>query len=64
MNIAHSPLTNKIYIVRANDKTEVTGAACFAVAEHVLATKQPIIVVGGGIPLYEISVKKIEPKNN
>jgi hypothetical protein len=69
LHVAVSPLTNIIYAGSisksgeywASNKTDVTGEACAAVAMHVLSRKDsPVIVTANGVPLYEITVKKIE----
>lgn len=67
-HIATSPLTNRIYIGHVlkdgqtwgEGKIDVTGAACGAVAEHVVANKDSVIVTVNGKPKYEISVKEIK----
>jgi len=67
LHLDTSPLTNTIYaghVLRdgrtwATGKQDVTGAACAAVARHVLANKQPVVVSCGGVPLYEISVREL-----
>ena len=41
------------------NKTDATGEACAAVAQHVLANGEPVIVTGNGKPLYEISVRDL-----
>lgn len=67
IHIATSPLTNRIYTGKVLKdgmtwgvgKTDVTGAACGAVAEHVLANGEPVIVSNKGVPVYEITVRKL-----
>lgn len=67
LHIATSPLTNRIYVghvlasgdVWAANKQDVTGAACGAVIEHVLANGEPVQVSVNGVPMYEISVRKL-----
>jgi hypothetical protein len=69
--VAQSPLSNRIYagylattakagISRWAQKIDVTGAACAAVAEHVLQAGSPVIVTENGTPVYEIEVKKLK----
>ncbi|WP_157726264.1 DUF7446 family protein [Xanthomonas citri] len=41
------------------NRTDVTGEACAAVAQHVLAGGGTIEVTANGIPEYEITVKRI-----
>lgn len=66
MHIATSPLTNRIYAGQMHDattwrkKTDVTGAACGAVCEHVENAGGTVIVNKNGVPAYEITVKKLE----
>lgn len=67
LHIATSPLTNTIYCGSVDkagtgwlsNKTDVTGAACGAVAEHVLAFGKPVEVSVNGKPAFEITVKRI-----
>ena len=67
LHVGTSPLTNRIYAGRvlkdnrtwAEGKRDVTGAACGAVAEHVIANKEPVIVNFNGKPKYEISVREL-----
>lgn len=64
LHIATSPLTNLIYagtILKdgctwAAGKQDVTGAACGAVAEHVVRAGRPIVVTCNGKPRFEIDV--------
>lgn len=66
IHVGTSPITNRIFAgtvlkcgtVWAN-KQEVTGVACGAVAEHVIANGGPVVVSVNGVPTYEISVRKI-----
>ena len=62
-HIACSPLTNRILVGVVNKegtafikKTDVTGAACGAVIEHVLANGGPVTVSVNGEPKYLIKV--------
>lgn len=67
IHVATSPLTNTIYagIILKDGQTwgpgkrDVTGEACAAVAQHVLANKEPVIVSSDGKPLYEIIVRDL-----
>lgn len=58
-----SPITNRIYAGRLDktgqywsSKSDVTGAACGAVAEHVIANGGSVVVSSKGVPKYEITV--------
>jgi hypothetical protein len=63
-----SPLTNTIYAgsvlkdgrTWGANKSDVTGCACGAVAEHVLAYKEPVIVKVNGIEKYKITVELLK----
>lgn len=67
IHVGNSPLTNTIYagtVLKDGqtwgvNKTDVTGAACGAVAEHVLANKDPVIATCNGKPKYEITVRDL-----
>jgi hypothetical protein len=67
LHVGTSPLTNRIYCGHvlkngqtwAANKTDVTGAACGAVAEHVLANGDPVEVSCNGKPTFRISVERI-----
>jgi len=67
LHIGTSPLTNRIYAGNVmkdgrtweEGKQDVTGAACGAVIEHVIANKAPVIVNMNGTPKYEISVREL-----
>ena len=67
LHISTSPLTNRIYIGHVlkdgmtwgQGKLDVTGAACGAVCEHVIAEKSPVIVSVNGKPKFEITVRAI-----
>ena len=64
LHVGVSPLTNRIFAgtvlkdgrTWGANKSDVTGAACGAVAEHVIANKGPVIVTCNGKPKYEIRV--------
>lgn len=65
LQIGTSPLTNRIFIGHvlkdgrtwAEGKQDITGPACGAVAEHVLANQGPVTVMLDGMPMYEITVR-------
>lgn len=66
LHIATSPLTNTIFAgTVAKDgcswsrKVDVTGAACGAVAEHVMAHGNPVVVTCNGKPAFEITVRDL-----
>lgn len=66
-HIGTSPLTNRIYAGHVlkdgatwdEGKQDVTGAACYAVCEHVLANGKPVIVIRNGKLKYEITVREL-----
>jgi len=68
LHIGTSPLTNRIYAGHvlkdgqtwAADKEDVTGAACAAVAQHVLKNDDPVVVTANGKPKYEITAKDLQ----
>lgn len=67
LHVGTSPLTNRIYAGHVlkdgatwgEGKQDVTGNACAAVAQHVLANEGPVVVSCNGIPKYEISVREL-----
>jgi len=67
LHVANSALTNTIFAgyIRKDGRTwgankrDVTGEACAAVAQHVLAFGEPVIVSSGGKPRYEICVRDL-----
>ena len=67
LHVAMSPLTCRIYaghILRdgatwAANKTDVTGEACAAVAQHALEAGGTVTVTADGRPAYEITVKEV-----
>jgi len=71
LHVATSPLTNRIHsgsVLKdgqtwAANKTDVTGEACAAVAQHVLANGQPVVVTANGVPVYEITVAALPPES-
>lgn len=68
IHVGTSPLTNRIYAghVLKNGRTwgdgvqDVTGAACGAICEHVIANCAPVIVNLNGKPKYEITVRDLD----
>ena len=65
-HVACSPFSNRIYAGRVDkrgrtwaSKSDVTGAACGAVIEHVLANGEPVEVSVKGVPTYRILVEEI-----
>ena len=71
LHVAPSPLTGRIYcghVAKDNrswlaNKTDVTGEACAAVAQHVLfrtgGKDEAVVVTENGKPKYEIKVTEI-----
>lgn len=68
LHVGVSPLTNRIYagtvlkdgMTWGANKTDVTGAACGAVCEHVIANGEPVVVTANGKPAFRITVEKLE----
>lgn len=68
LHIGTSPLTGSIYcgdvakdgMTWLSNKTDVTGEACAAVAQHVLMNDGKIVVTCNGQPAYEIIVKDLQ----
>lgn len=68
LHIATSPLTNRIFAGNvlkcgtawAANKQDVTGAACGAVCEHVMANGGTVAVSANGKPKFEITVRDVE----
>lgn len=68
LHIGTSPLTNRIFagtvlkdgMTWGANKQDVTGIACGAVCEHVIANKEPVIVTCNGKPKYEITVRDLD----
>jgi len=71
LHIGNSLLTNRIYaghvlkdgITWGEGKQDVTGAACGAVIEHVMARGGTVRVTVNGAPKYEITVREIWTEN-
>lgn len=67
LHVAPSALTNRIFCggvskdgrTWLSNKTDVTGEACAAVAQHVLANEKPVIVICNGVPTYRITVEQL-----
>lgn len=67
LHVGTSPLTNRIYAGHVlkdgttwgEGKQDVTGAAFWAVCEHVLANGDPVMVTCNGVPKYEITVREL-----
>lgn len=67
IHVGTSPLSNRIFAGHVSkdgrtwsSKQDVTGAACGAVCEHVLANGAPVTVTCNGEPAYKITVEKIK----
>lgn len=68
LHIGTSPLTNRIYaghvrkdgLTWSEGKQDVTGAACGAVAEHVIANGEPVTVTANGTPRFRITVEVLD----
>ena len=68
IHIATSPLTSRIFAGHvlkcgtawAANKQDVTGAACGAVCEHVMANGGTVEVTANGKPKFEITVRDFE----
>ena len=66
LHVATSPLSNTIFagtILKdgrtwSASKQDVTTEALVAVAEHVLNFGEPVIISKGGVPEFEITVKR------
>ena len=67
IHVATSPLTNRIYAgtvlkdghTWGAGKLDVTGEACGAVCEHVIANGEPVVVTNNGKPEFMITVERI-----
>jgi len=70
LHIGVSPITNRIYAGNvlkdrqtwADNKQDVTGIACGAVCEHVIANGGPVTVTCNGNPKFEITVRELSDK--
>lgn len=67
LHIACSPLTNTIYAGHVDkagtawsSQQDVTGAACGAVANHVIARGGKVVVHRNGEPWVEISAREVK----
>ena len=69
LHVATSPLSNRIFcgsvlkdgMTWAANKTDVSGEACAAVAQHALAKGGTITVTANGEPKWEITVRELQP---
>ena len=69
LHVAASPLTGRVYcgyVLRSGNewganKTDVTGEACAAVAQHVLLAGGTTTVTRNGLPAYELVVREVTP---
>lgn len=67
LHIGTSPLTNRIFAGHVlkdgrtwgEGKQDVTGPACGAVIEHVMANGGQVTVNVNGYPKYEITVREL-----
>lgn len=68
IHIGTSPITNRIFaghVLKCGNawgagKQDVTGVACGAVAEHVIANGGPVTVTCNGKPRFLITVTEIK----
>lgn len=71
LHVGTSPLTNRIFAGHvlkdghtwASNKTDVTGMACGAVCEHVIANGAPVTVMCNGKPRFEITVSDLDDRH-
>lgn len=69
LHVAKSPLNNRIYcggllkdaMTWASNKTDVTGEACAAVAQHGIELGGAFLVTANGEPAWEITVRDLRP---
>lgn len=69
LHVAPSPITNRIFcghvlrdgLTWGANKTDVTGEACAAVAQHALAFGGTTTVTANGVPKWEITVRELPP---
>ena len=69
LHVVSSPLTGRVYcgtVLKSGDtwganKTDVTGEACAAVAQHVLMAGGKTTVTRNGQPAYELVVREVTP---
>ena len=67
LHVGTSPITNRIFagsvlkdgMTWGANKTDVTGAACGAVCEHVIANGEPVVVTCNSKPAFRIIVERI-----
>ncbi len=68
IHVATSPLTSRIFaghVLKCGtafsaNKQDVTGAACGAVCEYVIANGGTVVVSANGKPKFEIAVRDVE----
>lgn len=68
LHVGVSPITNRIFAGHVlkdgqtwgANKTDVTGPACGAVCEHVIANGEPVVVTRNGVPAFRITVEKLD----
>lgn len=68
LHVATSPITNRIFAghvlkcgtVWGANKQDVTGSACGAVCEHVMANGGAVVVSCNGKPKFEITVRDLD----
>ena len=69
LHVATSPLTGRVFcgnVLKSGDtwganKTDVTGEACAAVAQHVLMAGGKVTVTRDGHPAYELLTRELTP---
>ncbi len=67
LHVAIRPVTNRIFcggvlkdgMPWASNKTDVTGEACAAVAQHAIERGEPVVVTANGVPKWEITVREL-----
>lgn len=68
IHVGTSPITNRIFAGHvlkdgkawSAGKQDVTGPACGAVCEHVLANGEPVTVTCNGKPKFRITVEDLD----
>lgn len=71
LHVAPSPITSRIFagsvrkdgVTWGSNKTDVTGEACAAVAQHALERGGTITVTANGEPQWEITVRELRHNN-
>jgi len=67
LHIGASPITNRIFAGHllkdgrswGEGKQDVTGIACSAVIDHVMASGGSVMITDNGEPIYEITVREL-----